>query len=119
MSNNQSSQSINNTVKPLFSQKLLNIGFGIALILASACLAMSGLYLYSFLTSTNNSVEEFIQSAENSKVSENMLIIAINVRMVMVRIALHSCGVFVGMSFGFLGFALFLLGIKGEMNVEA
>jgi hypothetical protein len=45
--------------------------------------------------------------------------VAINGRLVMARVALLSCGVFTGMSFGFLGFALFLLGIKKEINADA
>jgi hypothetical protein len=42
----------------------------------------------------------------------------INGRLVMARLALLSCGVSVGFAFGFLGFALFLLGIKGSIDTE-
>lgn len=34
------------------------------------------------------------------------------------RILLLSCGVVVGMALGFLGFALFLLGVEGTQDVE-
>ena len=42
----------------------------------------------------------------------------INGRLVMARLALLSCGVSVAFAFGFLGFALFLLGIKGSIDAE-
>jgi hypothetical protein len=101
-----------------FSQTILNIGFGVALVLAAACLALGAVYLYMFLKSTNAGIDQLLTNTAN-QVSNEVLYIAINARLVMARVALLSCGVFVGMSFGFLGFALFLLGIKEEMNVDA
>jgi hypothetical protein len=44
---------------------------------------------------------------------------AIFAQILVAQIALLSCGIFVGMAFGFLGFALFLLGIRAEMDVDA
>jgi hypothetical protein len=101
-----------------FSQTILNIGFCVALILAAACLALGALYLYMFLRSTNAGIDQLLLNAAN-QVTNDVLYIAINARLVMARVALLSCGIFVGMSFGFLGFALFLLGVKEEMNVHA
>jgi hypothetical protein len=99
----------------LFPQKLLNLGFCVALILAGACLVLSALYLNNFLNSTNQGVQALISNAPT--LSPESFYTAINARLYMARIALLSCGVFIGMSFGFLGFALFLMGIKGEMDV--
>jgi hypothetical protein len=100
-----------------FPQMLLNVGFCVALILSGACLAMGALYLNNFLNSTNAGVQSLIEKAGN--LPPESLYTAINARLVMARIALLSCGVFIGMSFGFLGFALFLMGIKEEMGVTA
>jgi hypothetical protein len=101
-----------------FPQTLLNIGFAFALILSGACLVLSAVYLYQFLNATNTGVEQLI-----SKVGTNLpsgtLEVAINGRLVTSRVALLSCGVSAGLSFGFLGFALFLLGIKKEIDVDA
>jgi hypothetical protein len=49
----------------------------------------------------------------------NFLGVAMTARLTMADVGLNSCGVFAGLSLGFLGFALFLLGIKGEMDVRA
>ena len=98
-----------------FPQKLLNVGFCAALILAGGSFLMGALYLNDFLSSTNQGVQSLISSA--GTLPPATLYSAINARLVMGRLALLSCGVFIGMSFGFLGFALFLMGIKEEMNV--
>lgn len=58
------------------------------------------------------------QSLELKAMPVGLLEVLINGRLVMARLALLSCGVFVGFAFGFLGFALFLLGIKGSINAE-
>lgn len=101
-----------------FSRWVLNLGFIAGLLLAGGCLALSAVYLYGFLSSTNAAIETFLARAATTEATDRLLELAINARMVMARLALLSCGAFVGMSFGFLGFALFLLGIKGEMEVQ-
>lgn len=102
-----------------FPQWLLNTGFVCGLLLAGACLVFSAFYLYYFLTNTSAAVENMLKAGESSLLPTDVIGLGINARMVMARIALHSCGVFVGMAFGFLGFSLFLLGIKGEMDLDA
>lgn len=102
-----------------FPQWLLNTGFVCGLLLAGACLVFSAFYLYYFLTNTSAAIENMLKAGESSLLPTDVIGLGINARMVMARIALHSCGVFVGMAFGFLGFSLFLLGIKGEMDLDA
>lgn len=104
----------------LFPQQLLNVGFCVALVLAGTCFITAALYLNEFLSGTNQGVEDLIAKATSvgSTLSSGTLEVAINARLVIARIALLSCGVFIGMSFGFLGFALFLMGLKDEMNVS-
>jgi hypothetical protein len=97
---------------------LLDIGFATGLLLAAICLLVSGWYLHEFLTTTSAGIETTVTSLKSAQVSEDILTLAVNARMMIARLALLSCGVLVGTSFGFLGFALFLLGIKGEMDVE-
>jgi hypothetical protein len=98
-----------------FPQKLLNVGFCTALVLAGGSFIMGALYLNNFLSSTNQGVQSLIGNA--GTLPSATLYSAMNATLVMGRLALLSCGVFIGMSFGFLGFALFLMGIKEEMNV--
>ncbi len=97
---------------------ILNIGFVVALALAAGCLTLGAWYLYTFLRSTNGGIDQLIGNVANH-VSDDVLYISINGRLVMARVALLSCGIFVGMAFGFLGFALFLIGAKGELNATA
>ena len=102
-----------------FPQRILNAGFVTALCLAGVCLLSGVAYLVLFLTSTQNSINELMQPRDTATVvSFSVTELAMNARMVMARVALISCGIFVGMSFGFLGFALFLIGVQGEMDAE-
>jgi nitric oxide reductase large subunit len=102
-----------------FTRKVLDAGFVTALALACGCLLFGAVYLYRFLESTNASLDRLLVSAASSAVSESTLQLAIQGRTVMARIALQSCGVFVAMAFGFLGFGLFLIGAKGDMDLDA
>lgn len=79
---------------------------------------MSGIYLFKFLNTTSVGIEQLLQNA-SSGLQRETLPIAINARLVMARVGLLSCGVLVGLSFGFLGFGLFLLGVRKEMDVAA
>jgi hypothetical protein len=102
-----------------FPQFLLNLGFVFALIVAAACLTMGSWYLFTFLQATNSAVEGVLRTAqERPETPATVTQLGILARTAMARFALLSCGVTVGMGFGFLGFALFLLGIKGEMEVD-
>ena len=99
-----------------FPQWLLNSGFIIALLLACACLTLSGWYLNQYLVTTNTAVEKlFIQGTSTNTESLNN---ALHAQIALSRFTLLSCGIMVGLSFGFLGFGLFLLGVKGEMEAE-
>ena len=103
-----------------FPQTILNVGFAFALVLAASCLVVSGVYLFTFLRATNSGIEGVLRTAiEQPGVSADVVRLGILARTAMARFALLSCGVCVGMGFGFLGFGLFLLGIKGEMDVSA
>lgn len=99
------------------TQGLFNFGFIFALVLAGICLFFSATYLHSFLTSTNAGIDTTIQNIKEGA-SPGTLEVIINGRLVMARIALLSCGIFVGIAFGFLGFALFLMGIKESVDVD-
>jgi hypothetical protein len=100
------------------TDRLLGIGFGVAMVIAILCLMMSGLYLFRYLDSTNSGIDTLIKST-NTASELSILSVSIAGRLQMARFALLSCGAFAGLSFGFLGFALFLIGIKEEIDVEA
>ncbi|QDU05702.1 hypothetical protein V6x_54430 [Gimesia chilikensis] len=110
-----------------FTRKILDFGFLTGVVIAGISLILSAVYLYCFLWTTSSSIKMQLDkyklieegSAEIAKQQAFILELAINSEMVIARIALISCGVFVGMSFGFLGFSLFLIGVRGEMDVSA
>jgi hypothetical protein len=101
-----------------FPQVLLNVGFGFALALSVACLILSGVYLFRFLESTNTGIEQ-VMTRVNDKLPSGSMEMAVNGRLVMARVGLLSCGVSAGLSFGFLGFALVLVGVKKEIDMDA
>ena len=115
------------SARPRFSQKILNIGFVTALGLATVCLLLSGYYMISFQTSANMAVKRVLEQGESNQVpgqaaerlyryQTNRL--ALTVHMYIARVLLPSCGIFVGLAFGFLGFSLFLIGVNGEVDVR-
>jgi len=117
------------SAKEYFSVTVLNAGFITALILAGICLILAGVYMLRFQSLTSDAVNEVVHetmiqkrhssvpSFENTDATYNMIRLALSTDMYMARILLLSCGIFVGLAFGFLGFCLFLIGVKG--NVDA
>ena len=101
-----------------FSTRILNAGFVFALVLAAVCLVSSALYLYTFLSTTMFKIDALLARAGTPGVSEVLIQLGINAALVSARMALLSCGVFVAMSFGFLGFGLFLIGVKGDIEAS-
>lgn len=105
---------------PPFSARILDFGFVAGIVLAAMCLLLSAYYLQQFLTATNEGVGELLKQQPASLEGRDLITMGISARLVMARLALRSCGVFVGLSFGFLGFSLFLIGVRGviDANVE-
>lgn len=116
---------------PTFSQRILDIGFLSGLFLAGIALIGSIVYLMYFQIQTHNALERLLTYATTAspansgpertvtRLPDSTLQLAIASRMIMARMTLLSCGAFIGMAFGFLGFSLFLLGVRGEMDVSA
>lgn len=106
--------------RPMFSSRLLSVGFVFALVLALLCLGLSVFYLFQYLNSANTGITQILDKVANQqiKLETGQLEVLINGRLVMARLGLLSCGVLAGVAFGFLGFALFLLGIKETMDVS-
>jgi small basic protein len=99
-----------------FSPAILNIGFLFALLVAAACLCFSAIYLYKYLSVTSTAVDSIVREMRDQPGSMQ---IALSARLAVAKYSLSSCGVVTGLAFGFLGFALFLLGIQGTMDVSA
>ncbi len=102
-----------------FPQSVLNAGFIFALVLAFLCLASSWWYLFTFLRSNQESIQSLLRQGQGGAIDARNLELAMNAAMVTGRLALLSCGMLIGLCFAFLGFALFLLGIQGEVDLEA
>jgi hypothetical protein len=93
--------------------KLIKFGYYSGLIAFFICLLSSLIAISFFLYSTYFWVDTLGASKE---IIGNIELL--NARLVMARIALLSCGLLAGLSFGFLGFSLFLIGIDGESDIS-
>jgi hypothetical protein len=97
---------------PVFSQRMIDLGFLTGLLLAIACLMIAGWYLISY--------QHFASEALRLTVSDHPPSgPALGVHIYLARALLQSCGLATGMAFGFLGFSLFLLGVSGSMDASA
>jgi hypothetical protein len=107
-----------------FSKGVLNAGFVVGLVLATACLAIGAWYLiaYKDYASGVSSMFRFDQisgdpAAQQAQAQARSA--QLGVYMYMGRMLLQSCGLAVGMAFGFLGFSLFLIGVQGSIDARA
>jgi len=100
---------------PVVRDPLVHYGFYAALIFAGICLAFTVFYISSYSKDTTVSFENHIQAFLDSSDTNN-LVAVLGARTAQNKTLLQSCGVVAGISFGFLGFALFLLGVKGTVD---
>jgi hypothetical protein len=98
---------------PRFSSKILNVGFVSAIFISAACFVFSAIYLHEYLSITSGAVDTIIRSTAGQPAAMQLALAA---RLAVAKYSLSSCGVVSGLAFGFLGFALFLLGIEGTMD---
>ena len=94
-------------------QRLTNIAFVVALSISVLLLVGGAIYLSVFLaitTSTLNTVFREAAQTPNTGV--------LSAAYALTSIAFNSCAMFVGIAFAFLGLAMFLLGIRGEMDAS-
>ncbi len=99
-----------------FTKNVLNIGFLFGLFLAACCLGLSGYYLHTYLQRNADSVVGVLHAAQGMQGPD--LDYAVSANLIIAGFALSSCGISLAMSFGFLGFCLFLIGVGGEMEVS-
>ena len=106
-----------------FSRQILNIGFLGALVLAALAFVMAGIYLLRFADSTQNVVAQMMTAGQSgaqiSDVNLELLQNGLAIHAYVARVLLVSCGMFIALAFGFLGFALFLVGASGQSDLEA
>jgi len=104
---------------PSFSKKILNLGFVLSIALSGVSFLCAAYYMFNFQTSTMGFMEKAIASAQDASTSDRIIIQnALAVHFYASRIALVSCGIFSGLSFGFLGFSLFLIGASNTSDVS-
>ncbi|MGV3618167.1 MAG: hypothetical protein ACO1SV_22805 [Fimbriimonas sp.] len=125
---------------PAPSTRILTISAISGIVIAGICLALTAAFLFYFLNRANQGITAILHGGDKisllSPDAENRLITSANAvqfieqkrrlytygvhaQMDTARIGLVACGVFAGVAFGFLGFSLFLLGIKGEIELKA
>ena len=87
----------------MVKRDFLVLGYKAGILLSFAGIIASAVYLFAFLRMSPGTATDEIQLL--SQTAER-------------RLLLLSTGIFVGMSFGFLGFALFLIQAKGDLDLE-
>jgi hypothetical protein len=113
-----------------FPTWVLNTGFITALVLSGFCLLLAAYYMIKFqnlssaginqvvdITMKKGIVETQVKAIPNAN-DYQMIRLALATNMYIARILLLSCGVFIGLAFGFLGFSLFLVGVKGTIDAS-
>jgi hypothetical protein len=95
----------------VFAPLVLNIGFIVGLALAAVCLGIAGFHLISYQLYARAAMDGISNGASDAH--------ALIFYIYMARVLLLSCGLAVGMAFGFLGFSLFLFGIEGSIDASA
>jgi hypothetical protein len=106
-----------------FSPRVLNIGFLAALALAAIAFIAAGFYLLRFAGTTQDVIAQMLSAGytggnidqRNVELLQNGL----TIHAYLARVLLVSCGMFVALAFGFLGFALFLVGASGQSDASA
>ena len=88
------------------NDKFLNWGYKAAILLSFSGMIGSALYLFLFQ----------LNQADPASYSSEISLIGLTADM---QMRLLSTAIFVGMSFGFLGFALFLIQAKGSVDIDA
>lgn len=100
---------------------LLRIGFFAALVMSFACLTFCIFYLVIYQQDTSALVARTIEASKTPQLSETQqwaLQLTSAAHMFTSKVMLQSCGIVAGISFGFLGFCLFLMGIDGQIDAN-
>lgn len=97
---------------------MLNIGFVAALALAALCFGTASYYMYLYLSHTDIFLTNLARDSVSGKLSAETIDLLVYGRLVASRFTLLSCGVLAGLALGLIGFCLFLVGAKGEIEAE-
>lgn len=110
-----------NTVPKPYSTRdwTLRLGYFAGITMGFSCLAVAAIYLFVYHQSNADAVNSALAKMEGKSLDTLRFDLTLKARLYTSGMALLSCGMFVGMAFGFLGFALFLLGVDGAIEVRA
>lgn len=121
---------ITNEDPSIFPTWVLNTGFITGLILAGLCLFLAAYYMINFQNLSSAGINQVVNKTmskgtvnppNTASINGNdyqMIRVALATNMYIARILLLSCGIFIGLAFGFLGFSLFLFGVKGSIDAS-
>jgi len=102
-----------------FTPRVLDVGFFAALILAALCFFMASFYLYKYLASVDSLFNDLARDSSSGILRVDIANLLIHGRLVAARFSLLSCGILTGLSLGLIGFCLFLVGAKGDIQASA
>ena len=102
-----------------FPQAIVSAGFITAIVLAGVLFLGTVTYLAIFLSSASSTITTLVQDVHSERISAESVPMVVTAQLMVVKMTLLSCGIFVGAAVGFLGFSLLLLGVKGSMATDA
>lgn len=101
------------------SQRIVNIGFFAGLALAALSFLLALLYMHSYLSSVNSIFNDLVRGSYQGAAQLEVANLLIHGRLIAARFSLLSCGILTGFSLGFIGFCLFLVGARGDIEGTA
>lgn len=106
----------------MLDKKTLRVGFYAGVLLAFACLLLCLRYFFLYESHTNAVITLALEASNRGGLTDTQqwaTQLVLEAHMYTARVLLLSCGVLAGTGFGFLGFALFLIGIDGSVDATA
>jgi hypothetical protein len=97
--------------------RMIKHGFYIGLGLATVCLIFASTYISWYSERMEDSFEGHVPAFLKATDTRPLVCIMLT-RTALNKTLLQSCGVVGGIAFGFVGFALFLLGVRGNIDAE-
>jgi hypothetical protein len=110
---------LHNESVPHYSQRVLDAGFLFALGLSLVTFLGTLTYLFYNMVITNRSIASATDRFWSGQGTDASAAWTVNSMTLLAQIGLRGSGLLVGLALGFLGFALFLVGVKGEMDMNA
>jgi hypothetical protein len=101
------------------SHRVIGAGFMLGLLIAAACLAFAITYLFRFQNDVHSLIVAPGSAPPKTQLEAFGQALAAEHAVIVARIGLRAAALSLGVGFLFLGFSLFLLGVRGSSDLDA